>query len=180
MKDKDLAICTSIDQHIKSLIRTTEILWRVTLDDGLEVISDFHRPSLDVAPWHRLKNHCKKMNKYITKVECLMLGIDPFVMFHHPDGLDGVLVLRGASKDMTINDDCSPGTAYKHLIVGVLRPECDIIDVRKFSWPENVLEPFEQTRLLTNDNFKLMIFRDDAKRERAAELLENLQISDNG
>lgn len=174
MEDSKFAICTTIDQHMKSLIRSVEILWRVTLNDGTVVHSDYYRPRFDEAPWYRLKNHCLKTSTFVTKVECIMLGIDPLVMFEDQNGLDGLFILRGSSKDITINDDGDPGIAYKHLIVGVLRPEGDIIDVRKFSWPENILEPFEQTRKLTIDNLKLMIFKDEQRREQLSQALENI------
>jgi hypothetical protein len=177
MDEKDCVICTSVDQHIKSLIRNVEILWKVTLNDGTVVYSDFYRPKIDLAPWLRLKNHCIKTNTFVIKVECIMLGVDPLVMFEDENGLDGILILRGSSKDITINDDGDPGIAYKHLIVGVLRADNDIIDVRKFSWPENVLEPFEQTRKLTIDNLKLMIFKNEQRREQLSKTLENIQVS---
>lgn len=157
-------ICTQLNGHIKDLIRKLEILWKVELDDGTNVYSDYYIPYLD-SPWMRLQKYCKENNRYITSVSCLMFGADEFIMFQNSEGLDGVFVTRGASKDIVISENGESGVSYKHLIVGVLSGDGGSINVRKFSWPENALEPFEQTRELTKNNLELMIFKNDERKE---------------
>jgi hypothetical protein len=159
-------ICTRIDEHFKSLIRDMEILWSVILDDGTEVYSDYYVENLD-SPWVRLKEYCESNGRYIVRVNCIMFGADKFVMAYDPNGLDGVIVNRGLTKEISINDSGDPGVAYKHLVCGVLRPDTTIVDVKKFSWPENALEPFIQTRALTLNNLSLMIFKNERTREEA-------------
>lgn len=167
-------ICTRINEHIKTLIRDLEILWCAVLNDGTEVYSDYYIDDLP-PPWIRLKEYCEKEKKYIKTIKCIMFGADPFIMFHDESGLDGIFVVRGMSKDIVINDDgIDNGLAYKHLIVGLLEDNMTDIHVKKFSWPENELEPYNQSRVLTNDNFSIMIFKNDGTRQKAS---EKLQIS---
>lgn len=155
-------ICTNIDSHIKNLIRSLEMLWVVTLNDGTVVYSDFDRLDLP-NPYIRLKEYCEQNKVFPVKIEAMMLGAPRTTMFEDPNGLDGVFILRGSAKDMQI--ETGEGISYKQLIVGLLRDDCQIIDVKKFCWPENALEPFNQNRLLTPDNAKLMIFKHDSRKK---------------
>lgn len=170
-------ICTQIDSYFKSLIRNLEMLWVATLDDGTKVYSDYERPGVDEAPNLRLKKYCEENNRYVIKVDAIMFGAPQVTMFENPKGLDGVFILRGASRDIRIETgECGP--SYKQLVVGLLRDDEDIIDVRKFSWPENALEPFNQTRLITPENAKLMIFKNESTKKTRQSVQVAIQRSD--
>lgn len=155
-------ICKAQDSYIKQLIRNLEILWCAHLNDGTTVYSDYERPGLE-NPWIRLKQYCEDNNAFITKIEVIMFGAPKLIMFEDPNGLDGVFVSRGASKDLMIGSD--EGPSFKQLVVGVLRDNENIIDVKKFCWPENEFEPFNQVRSLTSDNKKIMIFKNDSPKK---------------
>lgn len=170
-------ICTQIDSYFKNLIKNLEMLWVVTLDDGIKVYSDYERPGVDLAPNLRLKKYCEDNNRFIVKVEAIMFGAPQVTMFEDPRGLDGVFILRGASRDIKIETGES-GPSYKQLVVGLLRDNEDIIDVRKFCWPENALEPFNQTRLITPENAKLMIFKNDSAKKNRQSIQVAIQRSD--
>jgi hypothetical protein len=163
-------ICTQIDSHMKSLISRLEMLWVVTLNDGTLVYSDFERLDLP-NPYFRLKQHCEDNNLYPVKVQALMFGAPRVTMFEDPSGLDGLFIFRGSSKDVQI--ETGESVSYKQLIVGLLRDDCVNIDIRKFCWPENALEPFNQNRLLTSENAKLMIFKNDSRKKAS----ESVQVA---
>jgi hypothetical protein len=165
-------ICTQIDSYVKTLIRNLEMLWVATLDDGTKVYSDYDRPTVSDHPYNRLKKYCEDNNKFIIKIEALMFGAPHTVMFENSDGLDGVFILRGSSRDIKIETG-EQGPSYKQLIVGVLRDNEDIIDVKKFCWPENSIEPFNQTRLITPENAKLMIFKNGSRKKTR----ESIQVA---
>lgn len=157
-------ICTKIDSYVKDLIKKLEMLWCVTLNDGTKVYSDYDRPGTCNHPWFRLKQYLEESGLYIVKVEAIMFGAPQTVMFENPNGLDGVFITRGTSKDIKIETG-EAGPSYKQLVVGLLRDNEDIVDVKKFCWPENSIEPFNQTRILTNENVKLMIFKNDSNKK---------------
>lgn len=170
-------ICTQIDSYVKNLIRNLEMLWVATLNDKTKVFSDYERPTTTEHPFFRLKKYCEENNKFITKIEAVMFGAPQVVMFEDPNGLDGVFITRGSSRDIRIETGES-GPSYKQLIVGLLRDNEDIIDVRKFCWPENALEPFNQTRLITPENAKLMIFKNDSAKKNRQSIQVAIQRSD--
>lgn len=156
-------ICSIQDSYVKGLIRNLEMLWCAYLNDGTIVYSDYERPGLD-NPWNRLRNHCETNNLFITKIEVIMFGAPKTIMFENPDGLDGIFIVRGVSRDLNIGTD-EPGPSFKQLVVGLLRDNEDIIDVKKFCWPENQFESFTQTRSLTLDNARLMLFKNDSPKK---------------
>lgn len=170
-------ICTHIDSYIKNLIRNLEMLWVATLNDGTKVYSDYERPTTSDHPFIRLKKHCEQNNQYVIKVEALMFGAPHTIMFEDKNGLDGLFILRGSSRDIKIETgETSP--SYKQLVVGLLRDDEDIIDIRKFCWPENSIEPFNQTRLITPENAKLMIFKNGSTKKARESIQIALQRSD--
>lgn len=168
-------ICTSQDSYIKAKIKNLDILWCATLNDGTVVYSDYERPDNPRSPWIRLREHCQNNNVFITKIEVIMFGAPRTVMFEDENGLDGVFIVRGASRDLNLFTD-EPGPSYKQLVVGLLRDNEDVIDVKKFCWPENELEKFNQTRNLTPENVKLMLFKNDSTKKQK----ETVQIALNG
>lgn len=164
-------ICTTIDQYVKSQIKNLNLLWAITLNDGTIVYSDYERPDLE-NPWIRFRNHCETTGLYPVKIEVIMFGTERKVIFEDPEGLDGIFIVRGAGKDLNLaTEECS--ATYKHLSVGLLRNDEDIIDVRKYCWPKNDFEQFEQTRQLTPDNAKLMFFKNDSRKK----IRESVQIA---
>jgi hypothetical protein len=150
-----------------------EILWSVKLNDGTEIYSDYYIYGLE-SPWIRLQEYCNSNNKYIISVHVIMFGSEKITLMENENGLDGVFVHRGSSKEILINDECDTGVSYKHVVCGLLNNDTGIIHVKKFSWPENCIEPFIQERNLTKLNFDLMIFKND---ERKREAGEKFQIS---
>ena len=95
-------------------------------------------------------------------------------MFDNPNGLDGVFVVRGVSKD--INMESGNATSFQHLTAGVLNDNLDTVDVRKFSWPLCEFEAPVQTRKLPPENVNLMIFKDGSKKKQS----EQVQVALNG
>lgn len=170
-------ICSQVDSYFKTLIRNLEMLWVATLNDGTKAYSDYERPGTTEAPWLRLKKYCEKNNKLVVKIEAIMFGAPQVIMLEDQNGLDGVFIMRGASKDITIETGES-GPSYKQLVVGLLRDDEDVIDIKKFCWPENALEPFNQSRLLTSENAKLMLFKNDS-RKKARQSIQIALYGDN-
>lgn len=144
-------------------MRSLEMLWIVTLNNDTKVYSDYYNPDYPEPPWLRLKRFCRhNPDFYPVKIESFMYGAPTITMAENPNGLDGVFVLRGAAKEYDTQD--GPGASYRHLIVGVLNDYKDHVDITKFVWPENVLEPFNQTRLVTKENAELMLFKNGSKK----------------
>lgn len=168
-------ICTEYNSYIKNLVRSLEMMWVVTLNNGVKVYSDHDNPAYpNQAPWHRLKDYCLDTGLFPVKVEALMFGAPKTVMAENNLGLDGLFIIRGSSKDFLM--ESGEGTSYKQLIVGVLSDTSDNINVTKFCWPENALEPFNEVRQLTFENIELMLFKNGSKkRER-----ESIQVALNG
>lgn len=155
-------ICTLQDSHMKNLVRGLEMLWKVTLDDKTIVYSDYNRPGVEDYPWNRLKQYCKETGRYPVKVEAMIFGAPIVTMAEDSNGLDGLFILRGSAKDY--DTESGEGASYKNLIVGVLDDQKDIINVTKFSWPANELDPFIQTRLVTKENAELMLFKNGSEK----------------
>lgn len=166
-----IEITTTIDSHMKSLIRSLEMLWTVTLNNGIIVYSDYYKSEID--PWTKLKLYCNENGFYPVKVKSLMFGAPEITMFEDPNGLDGLFIKRGTVKDLEI-DTYSNSISYKKLIVGLYNKNTDKIDVRKFCWPENELEPNTETRLLTLDNIDSMFFKNGEETNRKKSLLFTL------
>jgi len=150
------------------------ILWKCTLSDGTKVWSDYERPGVEESPWIRLKDHCKKNHLSITKVQVIVMGAPEEVLFENSDGLDGVFIVRGTSRD--INMQTGDGPTYQHLTIGLLMDDLETVDIRKFSWPECEFEPFIQRRGLTPENVQWMIWKNDSEKKPS----EQVQIALNG
>lgn len=165
-----IEVATQIDVNIKSLIRKLEMLWSVTLNNGVTIYSDYDDSK--ETPWLRLIEYCRAHKVYPTKVKSLMFGAPETVMFENPNGLNGLFIKRGCIKDIDIdNDGTGLSISYKKLIVGLYNPETNKIDVRKFCWPENEIEPLTETRLMTLDNLKDMYFIDEQDKDKHKTIL---------
>ena len=168
-------LCTKQDSYVhKLLMEDIEILWKCTLSDGQIVLSDYDRPGEIGSPWERLMNFCEETGECVTKVQVMVFGAPQEVLFDNPNGLDGLFVVRGVSKD--INMESGAATAFQHLTAGVLNDNLDTVDVRKFSWPLCEFEAPVQTRKLTPENANLMIFKDGSKKKQS----EQVQVALNG
>lgn len=159
---------------MRTLLKSLEMLWIVTLNNGETIYSDYSNPHDLLPPWTRLVDYCKDNDLFPVKVETLMLGAPKVVMAENHEGLDGLLILRGSSKDFLINT--GEGTSYKQLIVGVLSDEDDFIDITKFCWPYNKLETRPERRAVTPENVRLMLFKNGSEKRHR----ENVQIALNG
>lgn len=165
-------ICTEYNSYIKNLVRSLEMMWIVTLNNGVKVYSDHNNPAYpNQTPWRRLKEHCAENNVFPVMVQALILGAPKLVMAENNSGLDGLFIIRGSSKDFLM--ESGEGTSYKQLIVGVLSDTNDDINTTKFCWPKNALEPFNEVRQITFENIELMLFKNGSKkRER-----ESVQVA---
>lgn len=153
-------ICTEYNEYMKNLVNELEMLWIVTLNNGTKVYSDYgNHPT---TPWSRLKLHCEQSGLYPIKVENLMFGAPKIIMAEDSNGLDGLIILRGASKDFSM--DSGDGMSYQQLIVGVLNDHNEI-DVTRFCWPENTVEAKVETRQLTSENTSLMFFKNESEKK---------------
>lgn len=157
------------DFYIKDLIRKLEMLWTVTLNDGTVVYSDYDR--YEEAPWHRLVKYCRETKLYPVKVKNLMFGAPEMVLLENQEGLDGLFIKRGCIKDIEIDSGNGNSISYKKLVAGVYNTVTNKIDVKKFCWPENELEPLQETRLLTLENLEDMFFIDGQEKDRKKAIL---------
>jgi|14BtaG_2_1085337.scaffolds.fasta_scaffold00840_11 hypothetical protein len=155
-------ICTHRDQYMKSLTRSEMMIsWKIKLSDGTDVYGDYDRPDTD-NPWIRLSEHCKDKDVSITKVELHMFGTPKLLFFEDENGLDGVSVMRGIAKEQSMTGNHSE--SFQTLTVCLLRDCCSWIDVKKYTWPLNEFEEFNQTRAVTKQNLEYMIFKNGSEK----------------
>lgn len=155
-------ICKTRDGYMRKLIQTDLMIsWKITLSDKTTVYGDYDRPGMK-NPWHRLQDYCADNNTVPTKVELHMFGAPPKVFFEDENGLDGVLVMRGMAKDQSM--DGSHSRSFQTLTVCLLRDDCSLIDVAKYTWPFNEFEKDRDTRVLTEENLTNMIFKNESEK----------------
>jgi len=161
-------ICTHRDQYMKNLTRSKVMIsWKIKLSNGIDVYGDYDRPDLD-NPWVRLSEYCKTNDVFITKVELHMVGTPKLVFFEDEKGLDGISVMRGIAKEQSMTGDHSK--SFQTLTVSLLRDCCSWIDVKKYTWPINELEEFNQVRAVTKQNLEYMIFKNGSEKLKNPEL----------
>lgn len=155
-------ICQTRDGYMRKLITTDLMIsWKIVLTDGTVVYGDYDRPGLD-NPWFRLKDYCKQNDVVPKSVELHMFGAPKKVFFENEDGLDGLLVMRGMAKDQSM--DGSHSQSFQTLTVSLLRDDCSMIDVAKYTWPFNEFEKDRDVRVLTEENLKNMIFKNGSEK----------------
>jgi len=155
-------ICQTRDGYMRKLITTDLMIsWKIVLTDGTVVYGDYDRPGLD-NPWFRLKDHCKENDVIPKSVELHMFGAPKKIFFENEDGLDGLLVMRGMAKDQSM--DGSHSQSFQTLTVSLLRDDCSMIDVAKYTWPFNEFEKDRDVRVLTEENLKNMIFKNGSEK----------------
>ena len=155
-------ICQTREGYMRKLITTDLMIsWKIILTDGTVVYGDYDRPGLD-NPWFRLKDHCKQNDVVPKSVELHMFGAPKKVFFENEDGLDGLLVMRGMAKDQSM--DGSHSQSFQTLTVSLLRDDCSMIDVAKYTWPFNEFEKDIDVRVLTEENLRNMIFKNGSEK----------------
>ena len=151
-------ICTVRDDYIRKLImEDISMTWKCTLDDGTVVWGDYERPGLTLSPWVRLKEYCEESGRNIVKIQCIVIGAPEEVVYEDENGLDGVFIARGYSKD--IDMATGDGPSYQHMTFGLLNENLNQVDIKKYSWPECEFVDFVQTRNVTQENLSFMIRR---------------------
>lgn len=168
-------ICTKQDSYIRQLImEDVAILWKCTLSDGTLVWSDYDRPGTIDSPWLRLREHCARSGVDIVKVQVIVMGAPEHVLFEDPNGLDGLFIVRGLSRDIDMIS--GEGPTFQHITVGLLQDDLENVDIRKFSFPECEFCEFVQLRDLTTENAAWMIWKNDSEKKQS----EQVQIALNG
>ena len=168
-------ICTVRDEHIRKLImEDLTMTSKCTLDDGTIVWGDYERPGLEKSPWVRLREYCEANNRNITKIQCIVIGAPEEVVFEDENGLDGVFIARGYSKD--IDMQTGDGPSYQHMTFGLISEELTHVDVKKYSWPDCEFVDFVQTRDITQENLSFMIWRNGETKKSS----EQVQVTLNG
>ena len=163
-------ICKTRDGYVRKLIQTDLMIsWTIKLNDGTTVYGDYERPGLE-NPWLRLKDHCEKHDVFPTKVELYMFGAPKKVFFEDPDGLDGLLIMRGMAKDQAMTGNHSQ--SFQTLTVSLLRDDCSCVDVRKYTWPINEFERDVETRSVTEEHLKYMIFKNGSEKLKHPKIQE--------
>ena len=165
-------ICTSFDGYMKRLCHEELMIsWVITLTDGTTVYGDYERPGVD-NPWIRLREHCEQYDVVPRKVELYMFGAEHKVFFEDENGLDGLFVMRGVAKDQAM--DGSHSQSFQILTVGLLRDDCEYIDVSKYTWPHNNFEQKESVRGLSVKNLEQMIFKNGSRKKEHKEIQKYL------
>ena len=128
-------ICTVRDDYIRKLImEDISMTWKCTLDDGTVVWGDYERPGLTLSPWVRLKEYCEESGRNIVKIQCIVIGAPEEVVYEDENGLDGVFIARGYSKD--IDMATGDGPSYQHMTFGLLNENLNQVDIKKYSSPD--------------------------------------------
>jgi len=143
-------ICKGYNEHIINLLANQQILWKCTLLDGTEVLSDFDMPNYK-DPWTRLRQYCYNNNAKISKVAVIVPGNPEQEVYSDPTGLDNILIIRGISKDINEVEE----TTYSFMTFGQLK-EDNLIYVTRFYWPECKFGTYSEIRQLTPENEELL------------------------
>jgi hypothetical protein len=166
-------ICTGYNKYIRDLIyESTEILWKCTLNTGTEVWSDWENDEFEEPnPYKRMMAYLEaNPEEYIVKAEILPMGHRPVLLFENETGLDGFFLLRGASKDVSMGG--GKANNFQHITAGLLRDDCENIDVRKYSFPQCDFEPFVQERELTHENVVYMVWTNGSTKRQSEKVQE--------
>jgi hypothetical protein len=124
-------ICKAYNAHIRKLIDQQNILWKCFLSDGTEVWSDFNSSEHEKDPWTRLKIYCINNNLNINKVIVLAIGAREETVFEDQNGLDGIFIVRGMSRDLMVDSSIE----YKFVSFGLLNKDTNKILVKKAATP---------------------------------------------
>lgn len=146
-------VCKQYNADIRKLIHQKYILWKCYLSNGEEIWSDYNTEAKD--PWIRTKNYCRNNGIDIVKVTVLVIGAPEQTVYEDSNGLDGIFIIRGMAKDIMGTDE----TVYKYIAFGLLNKDKQIIDVKKYYWPECSFDSFTEERSITPENKELLYFK---------------------
>lgn len=145
-------ICKSYNPEIRSLIVDQKlVLWKCILSNGEEAWSDYYTEGKD--PWIRLKHYCNNNGIDIVEIKVLAYGIREQTVYKDESGLDGIFIIRGASKDLSAT---SNNVVYNYLAFGKVNKQTNIIETQKFYWPECSFDEIFEYREITAENKKLI------------------------
>jgi len=148
-------ICRQYNPNIRSLIVDNKlVLWKCVLSNGEEAWSDYYTEGKD--PWIRLKHYCNNNNINIVEVKVIAYGIREQTVYKDEQGLDGIFIIRGISKDLSAS---SEKIIYNYLAFGKLNKETNLIETQKFYWPECTFDQVYEEREITPDNKEFMYFK---------------------
>lgn len=145
-------ICTGYNSHITGLLMSQQILWKLILDDGTEIWSDFDMPDLE-DPWTRARKYCNDNGKGIVEVRVIVPGQPENMVYRDENGLDKILIVRGVCKDIYGIDE----VAYGFMTFGKVEDD-GLVHVKRFYWPECAFGTSEELRKLTIDNEQLLFY----------------------
>lgn len=166
-----IELTTKYDSYIKDMVRRLNMLWIITLNNGMEVYSDDERHPIN--PWERLKTYMDATGLFAVKVRSLAFGAPERVMFDNPNGLNGFFVKRGIVKDVVLEGE-GDIIQFNRLICGLYNKDTNIFDINVFSWPENDLFASNQPRLASKENVELAYFIDKNLEKELLALGENI------
>ena len=143
-------ICTGYNAHITGLLMNQQILWKLILNDGTEIWSDFDLEGKK-DPWDRARIYCNNNGKDIIEVRAIVPGQPEFTVYRDENGLDKILIVRGVCKDIYGVDE----TVYGFMTFGKLEDD-GLIHVKRFYWPDCAFGTSEEIRKVTPENEVLL------------------------
>lgn len=164
-------VCKSFDPYMRAMTHNSVTMsWQAIMQDGSSIWGDYERPGYDKC-WNRFKIYCKENKVVPVKVQLYMLGMQEHVFFEDPNGLDGISIMRGCSRDQGMDGSFKD---FQFLSVSLLRDTCDYVDVRKFVWPETDLEPLTELRVVAAKSLEQMVFKHDSEKAKHPEVQKYL------
>lgn len=152
-------ICTGYNKRITELLAEQQVLWKLKLESGLEIWSDFDVSGLP-DPWARAKQHCYQNNENIISISVIAPGQPEMEVFQDENGLNNIFVVRGIAK--SIVDDSE--TVYSFVSFGKLEPD-NKLHIKRFVWPECSFLESEEVRELTEENRDLLYVKKENREQ---------------
>lgn len=146
-------ICTGYNSHITGLLMNQQILWKLILENGLEIWSDFDVENLE-DPWTRARKYCNENELNIVEIRAIVPGQPEQVVYRDESGLDKILIVRGICKDIYETDT----TVYGFMTFGKVEND-GLIHVKRFYWPDCQFGATEEIRKITLDNENLLFYK---------------------
>lgn len=160
-------VCTSFDSYLRNMTHNDiTMTWQAKMSDNSNIWGDYERPGYKKC-WDRVTLHCKKNKIVPVSIKLYMFGMPEYVFFEDSQGLDGVSIVRGCSREQSLDGSHKD---FQFLAVSLLSPECDKVEVRKFIWPETELEPEKEFRIPTENTITNMIFKHDSQKAKHPEI----------
>ena len=166
-------ICTNPkDPYLHKLIMEDMMIsWKTKLSDDTWVYGDYDRPDY-LNPWTRLKMHCIDNSLNVVDVQLYMFGTEQKSFVTDPQGIDGIVCIRGLGKEQSMTGDHSQ--SFQILTVLHLNENCKNITAYKYTWPYTPFEPEVSIREVNHNNVYQMIFRHDSEKIKQPQILQYL------